>query len=115
MTRFIKRRKEIKLPKKRQQKEKSAINLKENSSQIKDKNRTKSSCLICGKDATGALPLDIDLPKFPFCKAHDFDVQMYVFMFLGGKEQDAESWLKFAKEYATKLSKNKKSPVKKRE
>ena len=43
MTRFIKKRNEIKPPKKRQQKEKNAVNLKENPSEIKDKYRTSGS------------------------------------------------------------------------
>jgi hypothetical protein len=105
MTRFIKKRKEIKPPKKSSQ--------KENSSQINDKIGTEEPCMICGVPATGCISVDIDLPKFYFCKKHDFDVQMYFLMALGGKKDDAESWLKHSIKNANERGTNKKSPSKK--
>mgnify|MGYP001587434023 CR=1 FL=1 len=105
MTRFIKRRKEIKPPKVRKDK---------NSPQIKNKNETENLCMICSEPATGAMSFDIDLPKFYFCKKHDFDVQMYAMMKLGGKSDDADSWLNHSVKYANKSGTNKESPVKKR-
>lgn len=60
-------------------------------------------CIICGEKATGRVSVDVDLCNFWFCKKHDFDVQMYVFMLLGNKADDAESWLSFAQKAAKKV------------
>ena len=84
MTRFIKRRNEIKTPK------------------VKE---TKSPCIVCGKPSVGNVIFDTNSTKFPYCKKHDFDVQMYSFMLISGDVQDAESWISFSKGYHDKKKK----------
>lgn len=66
-------------------------------------------CLICDKETDKCFSMDIDLPKFPYCKDHEFDVQMYLILAMGKDEIfSADSWLKSARKTATTKKSKKK-------
>jgi len=51
-------------------------------------------CLICDKETKNQYSLDIDLPKFSFCRKHQYHVQVYVTLLMTENNFDPERWLK---------------------
>lgn len=70
-------------------------------------------CIICGRATKWQYSMDIDLPKFSYCKAHKEVVQMFVILLSTEENFNADKWLENARKNVGKAN-PKPSPKKRR-
>jgi hypothetical protein len=85
MTRFIKRRKEIKPV---NQRKKSSQ--KENSDHVPDVKKKVCSYYKCSKEAIGRYTVDLDISGLGFCKKHKSDISSAILWTVLGMEELAQ-------------------------
>ena len=68
-------------------------------------------CIICDKETKTQYAIDIDLPKFDYCKKHQYHVQVYVTLLMTDNQFNPDRWLQNQRKNESKGTKG--TPTKK--